>query len=189
MLPKNRIPTHPYGYHLSHCDDFASKEDRYHVSHCDDFASESAECDNVIRGTDRPDLPKQLTVAAEDVIRRVIHKTCRHRIEVDVDDEATERLRGLHELGLVPALPSRPARAVAAVVSLTEPGLDVPQRSRQWNWAGPKGQVVVVGHQGPGIDPQIVPIPGLAQDLDELDGLFRFREQIRPAREPVVDKG
>ena len=39
----------------------------------------------------------------------------------------------------------------------------------------------------PILDSQIVPIPDLAQDLNELDGLFRFREQIRPTREPVVD--
>lgn len=55
------------------------------------------------------DLPKQLAVTAEDVLRRVIHQTCRHGIEVDVDDEATERLRRLHELGFVPALPARSA--------------------------------------------------------------------------------
>jgi hypothetical protein len=51
----------------------------------------------------------------------------------------------------------------------------------------PQREVTVIRHQAPGQDRQPVAIPGLAQDLEKVNRLFRLGKKIRSTRESVVD--
>jgi hypothetical protein len=118
---------------------------------------------------------------------RIVNDPGRHRVEVDVDQQLVKVTLVLDELGAVSALPQRPVYPAPEVHATRHPLLQAPEGTIQGDHTGAHRQVVVIGHQAPGVDGQPVTLHQVAKQADKGFGVPLPVEDALPSAQPVVD--
>jgi len=104
---------------------------------------------------------------------------------VDVDQQLVKVTLVLDELGAVSALPQLyPAPEVHVTC---QPLLQAPEGTIQGDHTGAHRQVVVIGHQAPGVDGQPVTLRQVAKQTDKDLGVLLPVEDALPSAQPVVN--
>jgi len=124
-----------------------------------------------------------------------IDETSCHRVEMNVENDPIEVALLVDRFRVIAALPKGASPSSPSIEPLAEPALKVLKPSRYRDRPAPNGEVIVVGHQGPGEENEPVPPLDPLQNVDERCGLRFVREHGLAARcaavhvvDPAIDE-
>ena len=126
-------------------------------------------------------------MAAEKVVGRVRHHPGRHRVEMDIRQQVFEVPAAQNEPGLVATLPEGAFHPAPQVVLPGDSGLDSGHGTPQRAAPGLDDEVVVVGHEAPGQDRELVEARLVRHGIDPASRFHGRVEDVLAAADPGVD--